>query len=97
MELGYKETLIKAREQNIDLLTLSIASECDSIFCFTYTEDEFERLCARVRKAFLISSRAEEWAVAYVINELIMEYDKSIKDILEMDIYELIDRVVWGC
>lgn len=90
--MTFIETLNKARENNIDVLDLSIAYECESAFEFEYTEEEFEKLCARAKEIFLKGENLTEWAIAYAINDLIQEENKTIKDVLEMDKWKIINN-----
>lgn len=90
--MTFRETLNKARENNIDILDLCIACECDNTFDFDYTQEDFEKLCKKARFVFIKSDNLTEWAVAHAINNLICEEEKTIEQVIEMDKWELIDR-----
>lgn len=92
--MTFRETLTKARENNIDILDLCIACECDNTFDFDYTQEEFEKLCKKARFVFMKSDNLTEWAVANTINNLIQE-GRTIEQVLAMNVYDLIQTASW--
>ena len=53
--MTFKEQLKIASDNNLSILDLDVANECDCIFNFNYTNNEFEALCACVKRAYLES------------------------------------------
>ena len=90
-----KEQLKIAENNNLSILDLEIADECDCVFEFEYTNDEFEKLCARIRTAYLKAEEMTVAALAYCVNDLITKEDKSIDQICEMDVYDFILKASW--
>ena len=77
--MKFKEQLKIAENNNLSILDLEIADECDCVFEFEYTDDEFEKLCARIRTAYLKAEEMTVTALAHCVNDLITEEDKSTK------------------
>ena len=93
--MTFKEQLKIAENNNLSILDLEIADECDCVFEFEYTDDEFEKLCARIRTAYLKAEEMTVAALAYCVNDLITKEDKSIDQICEMDVYDFILKASW--
>lgn len=93
--MTFKEQLKIANDNNLSILDLEIADECDAVFEFEYTDEEFEKLCARIRTAYLKAEEMTVAALAHCVNVLITEEDKSIGQICEMDIYDFILKASW--
>lgn len=93
--MTFKEQLKIAENNNLSILDLEIADECDCVFEFEYTDDEFEKLCARIRCAYLKAEEMTVAALVYCVNDLITKEDKSIDQICEMDVYDFILKASW--
>lgn len=93
--MTFKEQLKIANDNNLSILDLEIADECDCVFEFEYTDDEFEKLCARIRTAYLKAEEMTVAALAHCVNDLINEEDKSIDQICEMDVYDFVLKASW--
>lgn len=93
--MTFKEQLKMANNNNLSILDLEIANECDCVFEFEYTDYEFEKLCARIRCAYLKTEEMTVAALVYCVNDLITKEDKSIDQICEMDVYDFILKASW--
>ena len=93
--MTFKEQLKIAENNNLSILDLEIADECDCVFEFEYTDDEFEKLCTRIRTAYLKAEEMTVAALAYCVNDLITKEDKSIDQICGMDVYDFILKASW--
>ena len=93
--MKFKEQLKIAENNNLSILDLEIADECDAVFDFEYTDTEYEKLCARIRCAYLKAEEMTVAALAHCVNVLINEEDKSIDQICEMDVYDFIQKASW--
>lgn len=91
-KMSFKEQLDKATENGLNICDLTIANECECVFDFDYTEEEFEQLCARAREIYLKGDNLTENSVAKAINELIKDEEKTIKQVLAIDKWKLIDK-----
>jgi hypothetical protein len=94
--MTFREQLNKVNELGIMICDLEIANECDSIFDFEYTEEEFEQLCGITQECYLQSEYIEARYIAYIINELINN-GHTINEVLEIDVYELLDKASYYC
>ena len=93
--MTFKEQLKIANDNKLSILDLEIADECDAVFDFEYTDTEYEKLCARIRCAYLKAEEMTVAALAHCVNVLINEEDKSIDQICEMDVYDFIQKASW--
>lgn len=93
--MTFKEQLKIANDNNLSILDLEIADECDCVFEFEYTDHEFEKLCTYVRHAYLKAEEMTVTALAHCVNVLINEEDLTIQQICEMDIYDFILKASW--
>ena len=91
--MKFREQLNKVQELNISICDLEIANECDCIFEFACTDEEFELLCEFARTVYLKAEEMTANAVANMINELIVySGGYSIEQVLSMDIWEAIKK-----
>lgn len=93
--MTFKEQLKIAEDNNLSILDLEVADECDCVFEFEYTDEEFEKLCARIRTAYLKAEEMTVTALVHCVNDLITEEDKSIDQICEMDVYDFVSKASW--
>ena len=90
--MTYREQLNKVRDLGISICDLEIANELDAVLDFEYTEEEFESLCDFSVEIYLKSEKMTTDAIAYCINDLVEEKGKTVKEILEMDKWDFIDK-----
>lgn len=83
--MTFREQLDKVNELGISICDLTIANECDCVFDFEYTEEQFEKLCTFAIDCYLKSEYLTENAIARTINELITEEEKTIEQVLSMN------------
>ena len=88
----YREQLKKVQELNISICDLEIANECDCVFDFEYTEEQFEQLCEFAKTVYLKAEEMTANAVAQMINELIVYSGYSIEQVLSMDIWQAVNK-----
>lgn len=93
--MTFKEQLKIANDNNLSILDLEIADECDCVFEFEYTDEEFEKLCTRIRYAYLKAEEMTVAALAHCVIDLINEEDLTIEQICEMDVYDFILKASW--
>lgn len=93
--MTFKEQLKFANDNGLSILDLEIADECDCVFDFEYTDDEYERLCTRIEYAYLKAEEMTITALAHCVNNLINEEDSTIEQICEMDVYDFIVKASW--
>ena len=91
--MNFRETLEKARELNIQVLTLEVAFEvgCE---IEDLNEEQFEKVCHLVERAYLESENVSIWAITQTIKEM-LENGTKIGEIYDMDLYELIYKASW--
>lgn len=93
--MTFKEQLKIANDNNLSILDLEIADECDCVFEFEYTDEEFEKLCTRIRYAYLKAEEMTVTALVHCVIDLINEEDLTIEQICEMDVYDFILKTSW--
>ena len=78
----------------ISICDLEVANECDCIFNFEYTEQEFEQLCDFARHCYLKDQSGDIGPnhIAQAINDLIIEDEKTIHEVLDMSGWDILDR-----
>lgn len=91
--MTYIETLKKAKEHNIDNLTLAIATECECLFDFNYTDNEFNSICEFIRSCYLKAERVEIWQLAKAVADEI-ENGTTIEPVLDLSYWDIIEKAV---
>lgn len=91
--MTYREILEKARSLG-PTINITIANECDSTFEFDYTEDDFEWLCDKIKATYLKTDSVTLEDIVYTINLVITNEEKTIKDILNLTHWELLELTV---
>ena len=91
--MTFKEQLKIASDNNLSIRDLEIANECDCIFNFNYTDNEFEALCACVKRAYLESDGASLKSIINLIQGLIAEDNWSIQEICDKPVYDLLVEI----
>lgn len=91
--MNYKEQLDKANELGLNITDLTIAAECDCIFQFSHTREQFEELCDKVRQIYLASDTVAVWQVVAVINDLIVLDGQSVEEVISSNNkWEILDK-----
>ena len=90
--MTYREQLNKVRELDISICDLEVANELDAVLDFDYTEEQFESLCAFSVRIYLKAESMTADAIAYCINDLVNEENKTVEEILEMDKWDFIGK-----
>lgn len=90
--MTYREQLVKARELGINICDLEIADECECMFDFDYTEEQFEQLCECARECYLKIDNITANAIASAITELIKYEGKTVSQVLSMRRRDIIDK-----
>ena len=91
--MTFKEQLKIASDNNLSIHDLEIANECDCIFNFNYTDNEFEALCACVKRAYLESDGVTLKSIINLIQGLIAEDNWSIQEICDKPVYDLLVEI----
>ena len=91
--MNFRETLNKARELDIQVLTLEVAFEV-SCEIEDLNEEQFEKVCHLVERAYLKSDNIEVGAITQAIKEM-LENGAKIDEICDMGLYEIIDKASW--
>lgn len=91
--MTFKEQLKIASNNNLSILDLDVANECDCIFNFNYTDNEFEALCACVKRAYLESDIKTIESVVKLIQGLVVEDNWTIQEICDMPISDLLVEI----
>lgn len=93
--MTYKEIVNKTNKSNIDREDLKIAIALDAKVDFDYTDEEFNQLCEYAKRVLHVSEVTVD-AIANHMDDLLNEEDKTIKEILEMDIHKFgYDASLW--
>lgn len=90
--MSYRELLAKAKDLELDVTKLNIANECDCVFNFQMTDDEFEELCEFAYYIYLKSEYLSANAIAQCINHMIVEEGKTIDDVITTEKWKFICR-----
>lgn len=91
--MTFKEQLKIANDNNLNILDLEIADECDCVFEFEYTDDEFEALCTCVKRAYLRSDGVTLTSIINLIQGLIAEDNWLIQEICDKPVYDLLVEI----
>lgn len=89
--MKYREQLKKIKELGLNMCDLTVAHECDCVFDFEYTEEEFEQLCEFAVYIYLKWEDGTAKAIADAINDLIKNGGCKIDELLEMNKHEFIE------
>lgn len=90
--MTYREKLNKLEKLGIDIVSIEIANSCDCFFEFDYSDEEFEELCNFAERMYLKADVMTTDAIAECINNLIIDDDKTIEEVLEMDKWDFINE-----
>lgn len=89
--MTYKEIVNAIDKLNVNYQDIEIALALDAEIDFEYTDEEFNKLC-EYAKNVLDNSDVNEYAIADCMDDLLNEEDKTVKDILEMDVHDFADE-----
>nr|DAU13411.1 MAG TPA: hypothetical protein [Caudoviricetes sp.] len=92
--MKYREQLEKVQALGISICELDIANECDCVFEFETTEQEFENLCEFANYIYLKSENLTPNAIAQCINEMITYSGKTVEEVTTMDKLDFMDEAV---
>ncbi len=92
--MKYREQLEKVQALRINICDLMIAAECDFVFEFETTEQEFENLCKFANNIYLKSENLTPNAIAQCINEMITYSGKTVEEVTTMDKWDFMDEAV---
>jgi hypothetical protein len=106
-EVGFYETqLILARQNKIDIVSLSVAYEVECTFDINLSKEEFEMCCNLVEETYMKSENLTIWSIAIALCNLIhekvlenKEYE-NIKDLIKnsgIDRYTLMQKASYYC
>lgn len=90
--MKFLEQLKKVQELKLDVLDIEVADECECVFDFKYTDDEFEKLCGVVKQAYLKDEEMTINALVNTVNDFLKRKEYTIKEIEEMSYWDLINK-----
>ena len=93
----FKETLKKAKENEINILDLDIANEVECTLTVEINDDIFEEICRLVRQAYLKSEYISINDFCLCIDNLISEGELALEDISTYDISDFIEQASYYC
>lgn len=91
--MTFKEQLKIANDNNLSILDLDVANKCNYVFDFDYTDDDFEALCACVKRAYLDSDVKTIESIVKLIQGLVVEDNWSIQEICNMSTVDLLIEI----
>ena len=92
--MTYREQLNKVNELGINICDLTIANECECVWSFYYTEQEFERLCEKAKDCYL-KGNSNENSIALAIEYYIQTKGKTIEQVLALSHWTILDEAQW--
>lgn len=95
--MTFKEQLKIANDHDLSILDLEIANECDCVFDFDYTDDDFEALCGVIRTAYLKAEEMTIIALVQCVSDLITEDNYTVQQVLDVTTWDLIEKASWYC
>ena len=94
--MTYRETLNKAKEHEINVIDLSVATELDclaEVEEVELTEEQFETACSIIRNAYLKASEPISiWALTMALLNMIKEDEEDLNEIDCWDLLYKADR-----
>lgn len=90
--MTYREQLNKVKELKINICDLSVAYECDCVFEFAHTEQQFEDLCEFACYIYLKSENLTPNNIAHCINDMICYDGWTIEQVVALDKWEFINK-----
>ena len=95
--MTFKEQLKIANDNNLSILDLEIANECDCVFDFEYTDDDFEALCGVIRTVYLKAEEMTIIALVQCVSDLITNENYTVQQVLDVTTWDLIEKASWYC
>ena len=95
--MNYREQLNFIEQNKLSISDICVAGSADAIFSFEYTEEEFERLCGAIHRAWMASEYIGEDEIASAINSAICGKLYTVDEICEMSKWDLIIAANDGC
>lgn len=95
--MTFKEQLKIANDNDLSILDLEIANECDCVFDFDYTDDDFEALCGVIRTAYLKAEEMTIIALVQCVSALITDENYTVQQVLDVTTWDLIEKASWYC
>ena len=95
--MTFKEQLKIANDNDLSILDLEIANECDCVFDFDYTDDDFEALCGVIRTAYLKAEEMTIIALVQYVSDLITDENYTVQQVLDITTWDLVEKASWYC
>ena len=95
--MTFKEQLKIANDNDLSILDLEIANECDCVFDFDYTDDDFEALCGVIRTAYLKAEEMTIIALVQCVSDPITDENYTVQQVLDITTWDLIEKASWYC
>lgn len=95
--MTFTEQLKIANDNNLSILDLEIANECDCVFDFEYTDDDFEALCGVIRTVYLKAEEMTIIALVQCVSDLITDENYTVQQVLDITTWDLIEKASWYC
>ena len=93
--MTFKEQLKMANNNNLSILDLEIANECDCVFDFDHTDDDFEALCGVIRTAYLKAEEMTIVALVRCVSDLITDKNYTVQQVLDLTTWDLTEKASW--
>ena len=89
--MTFKEIIKAIDKIDASYQDIRIALALDAEVDFDLTDEEFNKLC-KYAKNVLDNSDVDEYAIAECMDDLLNEEDKTVEEILEMDVHDFADE-----
>lgn len=89
--MTFKEIIKAIDKIDASYRDIEIALALDAEVDFDLTDEEFNKLC-EYAKNVLNNSDVNEYAIAECMDDLLNEEDKTVEEILEMDVHDFADE-----
>lgn len=89
--MTFKEIIKAIDKIDASYQDIEIALALDAEVDFDLTDEEFNKLC-EYAKNVLDNSDVNEYAIAECMDDLLNEEDKTVEEILEMDVHDFADE-----
>jgi len=92
--MTFRDQLNEVNDLGISICELEVANECDCIFNFEYTDEEFEELCSFALYCYLkdCSGQIAPMHIARAIQELIVEDKKTVDEVISMNKWDMLEK-----
>lgn len=89
--MTFKEIVNAIDKMKVKYQDVEIALNLDAEIDFDLTDEEFNQLCDYAKRV-LDRTDVSEYAIAQCIDDLLNEEDKTVEDILKMDVLDFADK-----